>query len=335
MNLQERIHLLVRLGNYITSNDLKWQAVQQRAEQENPWFTQVFIQRALHNIAHAFLQEEQLKKFVETYRLPPTTAPKAIGLVMAGNIPLVGFHDWLCIFLSGHIACIKLSEKDKILFPHLLAVMSSWNAEVQHQTKIAALLKGCDAYIATGSNNTARYFNYYFGKYKHIIRKNRTSVAVLDGTETSDELALLANDIHYYFGLGCRNVTKLYVPLNYDFIPFLDACKKFSYFLDHNKYKNNYDYQLALHLLNNNYYMSSGALLVVQEEVVFSAISQLHYSVLPAEKMAYELLLNHIKKDDNIQCIVGHEFTAFGMAQQPSLTDFADGVDTMIFLNGG
>jgi Acyl-CoA reductase (LuxC) len=335
MNLQQRINLLVQLGSYLNANTAEWQQIKEKAAQKNAWFTGEFIDLATRNIMQAFLDEDKLTTFANTYGVVDTVRePKLVGLVMAGNIPLVGFHDWLCIFLSGHRAVVKLSSKDDVLFSHLAEKLTEFDKNTNTQTQLADRLKGCDAYIATGSNNTSRYFDYYFGKYPHIIRKNRTSVALLDGKETREELQKLADDVHLYFGLGCRNVTHLYVPAEYDFVPLLEAFKKYTYFSDHSKYKNNYDYQLALHILNNKFYMSSGATLLVENESLFSAISQVNYRTYPVQPGSDEYLdfINRLRTNEELQCIVGHGFTPFGQAQLPLLTDFADGVDTMQFL---
>src|SRR5258705_11293668 len=192
---------------------------------------------------------------------------------MAGNIPLVGFHDLLCVFISGHKAMIKLSSKDKLLIKHLTEKLGEWDAEINDLIQFSEMLKGCDAYIATGSNNSSRYFDYYFGKYPHIIRRNRTSMAVLDGEETNEELEKLADDVYLYFGLGCRNVTKIYVPKEYDFIPLLRAFDKYNYLAENHKYRNNYDYSLAIHLLNKKMYMSNPSIMLIEEMAPFSPIS--------------------------------------------------------------
>jgi hypothetical protein len=333
MNLQERIDLLIKLGHYLQSDSTEWMEVKENAERQNGWFTQAFINKAIQNITDHFLDAGKLKAFAADYRLPgQQLSPKNIGLVMAGNIPLVGFHDWLCIFLSGHNALVKPSSKDTILISHIVAKLAGWNTGVNQQTRFAEMLKGADAYIATGSNNSARYFEYYFSKYPHIIRRNRTSVAVLTGNETMADLEALADDINLYFGLGCRNVTKLYLPKNYDFVPLLESCKKYSYFADHNKYKNNYDYQLAILLLNNKYYMTNGAVLLVENEALFSAISQLHYEFFPGDPAT---ILPGLQNNPDIQCVIGKGLIDFGQAQHPQLTDFADGIDTMAFLTAG
>ena len=332
MNLQDRIDLLVKLRQYLTSNDGSWADAKLLAEQQNPWFTQPFIQAAVDNLVNHFLEPARLNAFVANYSIPPVQPePKNIGLVMAGNIPLVGFHDWLCIFLSGHRAVIKPSSKDTTLIKHILHQLAVWNPAINDQTRFAEMLKGADAYIATGSNNTARYFDYYFSKYPHIIRRNRTSVAILTGDENMADLEKLADDVNLYFGLGCRNVTKIYVPRQYDFIPLLEAMKKYIAFADHNKYKNNYDYQLAILLLNNKYYMTNGAQLLVENEALFSAISSLHYEFYEGNP---EAVISGLKTNPDVQCIVGRGEVSFGDAQSPRLNDFADGVDTLAFLLG-
>jgi len=333
MNLQERIDLLIKLGQYLQSDAAEWRLAKENAERQNGWFTQAFINKAIENISHNFLDADKLKAFTANYPLAELPlSPKNIGLVMAGNIPLVGFHDWLCIFLSGHNAILKPSSKDTVLISHIIEKLAGWNNEVKHQTRFADMLKGADAYIATGSNNSARYFEYYFSKYPHIIRRNRTSVAVLTGNETVAELEALADDVNLYFGLGCRNVTKLYLPKNYDFVPLLESFKKYIAFADHNKYKNNYNYQQAILLLNNKYYMTNGAILLVENEALFSAISQLHYEFYRDDP---QTILPGLRNNPDIQCVIGRGLVDFGQAQNPQLSDFADGIDTMGFLTSG
>lgn len=329
MNLQQRIDLLVRLGEYIKSDNNFWQQAKEKASRENGWFIPEFIELSTDNIVSSFLQKNKLDDWCKTYSVPnENAAPKNVGIVMAGNIPVVGFHDLLCVFITGHIACVKLSSKDQVLLKHMVEVMASWNDEINRLIIFSEMLKGCDAYIATGSNNSAGHFEYYFGKYQHIIRRNRTSVAILTGKETTDELEKLADDVYLYFGLGCRNVTKIFVPQNYDFVKLLTVFKKYNYLADHHKYKNNYDYNLAILLLNKRAYMSNESILLAEEPSVFSPISQLNYEYYDNETDLAESL----KQDDALQCIVGKNFIPFGQAQNPSLNDFADGVNTMRFL---
>lgn len=329
MNLNNRKDLLIRLGAYMTNEEEALQQVKLKAFLENNWFTTEFINLALNNIATNFLQPLQLDNLISKYHLPENVEhPKRIGIVMAGNIPLVGFHDLLCAFLSGHIAVVKPSSKDEVLVKHFINKLIEWDSHVQELILVQHMLKGCDAYIATGSNNSSRYFEHYFKNYASIIRKNRTSVAILTGEETNEELEKLADDVHQYFGLGCRNITKLYVPEGYDFIPLLDAFKKYDYFINHNKYKNNYDYQLAAHILNHRFFMSSGSTLLVEDQSIFSPIAQLNYEFYK-DPNAVRSKLNG---NASIQCIVGKSDIHFGEAQCPGITDFADGVDTMKFL---
>lgn len=327
MILQQRIQLLSQLGKYIEKNTIAWQQVKQQAERENPWFVKEFIEMAASNIASQFLQEEKLHEWVNQYKIPEeNNEPSTVGVVMAGNIPLVGFHDMLCIFITGHKQRIKTSNKDSILIRHLVDVLVSFENDVAQYIVFAENLKGCDAYIATGSNNSSRYFDYYFGNYPHIIRRNRTSVAILDGKETSDELACLADDIQTYFGLGCRNVTKIFVPDGYNFEALLSALNKYAHYSDFHKYKNNYDYQLALMMMSNKFYMTNGSVLIVKNESLFTPVSQINYAYY-GNKEELTFLQNH--KD--VQCIVGHNHISFGQSQKPGLTDYADGVDTMWF----
>jgi hypothetical protein len=331
MELQERIDLMVKLGQYMLSGSEEFKAVKERASRENPWFVPEFVELSVKNIATHFLKKEKLESWVEMYDskgFQETGNQKIVGLVMAGNIPLVGFHDFLCVFISGKKMVIKPSSKDEILIKHLVKKIFELEEPIEEKITFAETLRGCEAYIATGSNNSSRYFEYYFGKYPNIIRRNRTSVAFIDGSESKNELNDLADDIQFYFGLGCRNVTKLYVPKEYDFIKLLDALKKYDHFADFHKYKNNFDYHLASLIMGNKYYMNNGSVILTENSSIFSPVSQVNYEYYHNP----ETLTNSLKCNNDIQCIVGHGFTGFGKAQQPSLTDYADGIDTMQFL---
>lgn len=330
MNLPHRIVLLAKLGEYLKENTDEYQSEKEKASRENPWFTPAFIEAASNNIATDFLVQDKLEAWVKKYQLPQeNSSPQQVGIVMAGNIPLVGFHDLLCVFITGHHALIKASSKDTILIRHLVDKLISWDASVAAYIQFADQLKGCDAYIATGSNNTGRYFEYYFGKYPHIIRYNRTSVAVLDGTESLQELEQLSDDIHQYFGLGCRNVTKLMVPKGYDFVPLLAAMKKYDHFMDLHKYKHNYDYHLALLIMGNKLYMTNGIAILAEHTSPFTPVSQVHYEYYDDR----DATVTALKNDPNVQALVGHGLIPFGQAQHPALSDYADGVDTMAFLS--
>lgn len=329
MNLQYRIQILSRLGDYLLADTPQWKEVKEKAYRENSWFTPEFTDLSVFNIAARFLKKDILESWASSENIPEFNEhPKKVGIIMAGNIPLVGFHDLLSVFISGHKAIIKPSTKDSALIKHLVAVMQDWDKEVNELISFSEMLKGCDAYIATGSNNSSRYFEYYFGKYPHIIRRNRTSVAILNGDETEEELSKLADDVYQYFGLGCRNVTKIYVPEHYNFVALLDAFKKYDRLAEHHKYKNNYDYNLALHILNKKFYMTNGSIILAEDASVFSPISQLSYEFYSEKKD----VLSSLEKNADIQCVVNREKITFGTAQCPSISDYADGVDTLSFL---
>lgn len=329
MTLNERIELLDALRNYMTGNDEEWQNTKSKAFGENNWFLPEFVNLSIKNITDNYLSKGALQKLAEKYNLPQhNEQPKKVGIIMAGNIPLVGFHDLLCVFLTGNIAYIKPSSKDDALVRHLVKKLVELNESAQPYIVISEMLKGCDAYIATGSNNSSRYFDYYFAKYPHIIRRNRTAVAILKGDETDEDLDKLADDIQLYFGLGCRNVTKLYVPEGYNFVPLLNALRKWSHFIAHNKYKNNFDYNLAIHLLNKKYYMTNESVLLIEDDALTSPIAQLNYEFY---KDVSEVK-NKLAGDDRVQCIVSRDDVPFGMAQCPVIDVFADGTDTLSFL---
>lgn len=327
ISLQRKIELLVRLGDYMLSDDEAWLNAKEWAKNRNAWFDDKNIDLAIKGITGCFLQYEALQNWVVKY--PAPLAYKKIGIVMAGNIPMVGFHDFLCGFISGHTIYIKLSSKDDILLPHLVKKLIEWQPEIAEHVLFAENLKNLDAYIATGSNNTARYFEQYFNKYPNIIRRNRTSVAILSGIEASEDLNQLGEDIFSYYGLGCRNVTKVFLPDGYDINILLNGLKSYCDIIHHHKYKNNYDYYLAIYLLNKVAYHTNDFLLMVENNEPFSAVSVLHYEFYTDSKSLKESL----QKDDNIQCVVDNVNIRFGQSQLPGLYDYADGVDTMMFLS--
>ena len=326
IDLDRRIDLLSNLGGYMEMNDPIWLDVMDRANHANAWFTMEQIILSVNNITTQFLKRDKLKAWAAKYHLAPS--PKTVGIVMAGNIPLVGFHDFICGFISGHYLKLKLSSKDDILIKFLIAKLGEWEPDVLEQVTIAENLKGCDAYIATGSNNSSRYFEQYFAHVPHIIRRNRTSVAVLDGQESPEDLALLADDVFMYFGLGCRNVTQVCVPAGYDFAPLLRAFRKYDDLINQHKYKNNFDYHLSIYLLNRVPYMDNEMVLMVENDLPFSAVSVLHYRYYTNK----ELLLNELNASADIQAIIGKGQIPFGTSQSPALCDYADNIDTMDFL---
>ncbi len=327
MNLNKRIEVLGFLGEYLKDDSDSYQELRYRAFMENKWFTPEYIFQSGKMIAEQMLNKDQLSTFAAAYGVEEGLKNKTIGLVMAGNIPYVGFHDLLCIFLSGFRVRIKPSSKDSFMIKNLIAVASVAFPGFEDLVVLDEMLKGCDGYIATGSDNSARYFEHYFSKYPHIIRKNRTSVAVLDGNESQEELEALADDIQLYFGLGCRNVTQVLVPEEYDFVPLLSAMRKYDHYRDHEKYRNNFDYQLTISIMNNRFYMSNDSIVLLENESPFSPISQLHYQYYTDKSAAIAAL-----DKNKIQCIVGKGFIPFGDAQKPGLRDFPDGIDTMEFL---
>lgn len=329
MNLQQRLVLLKRLSEYILSDDPELEQAKEKAYQENRWFIPEFIDFQLKHISAAYLGRPQLEQWAAQYKIAPVNAsPKTVGVVMAGNIPLAGFHDFLSVFISGHRQIIKPSSKDATLINHLLTTLTAWDAGFSEAAATGDRLTGLDAYIATGSNNSGRYFDYYFSKYPHIIRRNRTSVAILSGNESAADLENLADDVYLYFGLGCRNITKIYIPTGYDFVPLLNNFKKYDRLGDHHKYKNNYDYQLAILLINKVYYMTNGTILLQENKGFFSPISQLHYEYYDDKEQVEKSL----KGNPDIQCVAGEGQLPFGQAQRPRLDEYADKADTLQFL---
>ncbi len=326
-NINHRISLLNNLKQYLQEDCPEWQEIKERAHAANAWFEQEFIDLAVKNIIENYLQPDILGAFAGRY--PEIQQPaRTVGVVMAGNIPLVGFHDFLCTFLSGQHLMIKPSSKDEILITQVIKKMQEWDADIIQTIKIAERLIGCDAYIATGSNNSGRYFEYYFRKFPSIIRKNRTSLAILHGDESEEDLEKLADDCLLYFGLGCRNVTSLMVPEGYDFVPFLQAFRKYEWMKDHAKFRNNFDYQLALSIMNNEMYMTNEIILLRQHSSFYSPISVIHYQ----EVNAPDLHRIKIENEAQLQQITAKNATPFGTGQSPAIDDFADGIDTMQFL---
>jgi len=303
------------------------------SKSHNGWFTEEQVYHAVHQWAAA-LTPENLDEWLNNYNFS-TTEPKTVGLILAGNIPLVGFHDFLSVLMAGHSALVKLSSNDKHLLPflgkYLIAVEPAMECRV---TFTEEKMEGFDAVIATGSNNTARYFEYYFRNKPSIIRKSRNSVAVLTGNETNDELVALGEDIFRYFGLGCRNVSKLFVPKDYDFKNFFEAMYAYKDVIFYEKYANNYDYNKAVFLMSN-FKLLDNEFLTIKEDVSHaSPISSVFYEYYE-DLAAIEARLE--AEHEQIQCIVGSKAIKnsipFGQTQQPGLSDYADNVDTILFLS--
>ncbi len=335
MKIEKRIAVLVKLGEYLLSDDEFLSAVMSRTEYNNRWLTVENCKKSAKAIGLNFLQKEQLENWAKQYNITDEVDPKKVAIIMAGNIPLVGFHDMLSVFLSGNKSLIKLSDKDKFLIPQLIKKMGEFDEAAKDYFEVTERLKDFDAVIATGSNNSARYFEQYFGKYPNIIRKNRNAVALLDGTETMADLYALGNDVFEYYGLGCRNVSKIYIPRDFKFEPLLEAFHEYRTIVLNTKYKNNFDYNYAMFMLNKVEYKANGCIILLENEAITSRIASLHYEFY--DKVD-NLVVEMNRRKAAIQCIVtkmelNHiETLPFGKAQQPSLTDYADGVDTMEFL---
>lgn len=314
-------------------NDEVENAIQQ-AYAQNPWFIPEFCHRAIDAIADQYLDVEKVRAWLKKYS-GHYHVPKRIGIVMAGNIPLVGFHDLISVLASGHHAMIKLSDKDAALTQMVTNAWIHFYPALADRISFTSKLQDFDAVIATGSNNTARYFEYYFRNYPHILRANRNGVAVLTGQETIEELMKLADDIFLYFGLGCRNVSKIYVPDGYDFKEWPQAITDWAYLSDHTKYRHNLDYNLAIFQINNIPHHHLGHLTLKEDDLITSRIGCLHYSFYRSPEELQSHLESHRKE---VQCVVssnpvdGWEHIYFGQTQMPALDQYADQVDTMVFL---
>lgn len=304
-----------------------------KAAAVNPWYTENNIQKALDGIVY-MLEGEKLKNWLEAY--PQENRPVRVGLIMAGNIPLVGFHDLLCTLLAGHTAVVKLSSQDEVLPKFLFAELVDINPEFKEKIEVVDKLNRIDAVIATGSDNSSRYFHKYFKDYPNIIRKNRTSAAVLDGSESAEELTGLADDIFSYFGMGCRNVSKIYIPTDYKVQDLLPNFEGEGEIVNHPKYFNNYEYNKAIYLVNKVEHFDNGFALFTESEELVSPLAVVYYERYASlEELEGKLALI----DDKLQCVVGkislnRPLVPFGKAQQPELDDYADNIDTMKFLTG-
>lgn len=332
MTLEQRISAFVKLGNHLSNlSDEAFETLALNARNENPWFTAENVKRSLTGITQ-YLNEDKLKQWTSTYTLAPKE-PKEVALVLAGNIPLVGFHDLLCVLISGHHAQLKLSSKDSKLIQYLIKHLIWLEPTFEEAITIKEnKLENFDAVIATGSDNSARYFEYYFGKYPNIIRKNRTSCVILTGNESEEEIDALGEDIFSYFGLGCRNVSKAYVPNGYDLTKILSRGEAYKDIIHHHKYCNNYDYQKSILLVNLVPFLDNGFILLQENKKLVSPISVLYYEYY-TDQADLENKLNNNK--EKIQCMVGNNKPAsigFGMAQYPEVWDYADKVDTLKFL---
>lgn len=332
MDLNNRIDSLVRLGQYISDYPDSLQQAVRLAGIKNHWFTKENCERALQAIAQQMLQEDKLKTWVNNYDLKEIST-KNVGIIAAGNIPLVSFHDILCVLVSGHKLLLKTSERDQVLTLHLLQKLQETDPQWSAYISIDQRWSDQDAVIATGSNNSGRYFEYYFGQKPHIIRKNRHSVAVLSGNENQEELYLLGKDVFEYFGLGCRNISLIWLPKDYRFDNLIKAWQPFEELMMFNSYKNNLDYQRTIYLMNGTPIVDCDFVNMVNITSISSPIScvNIAYYESPEDIKAWLHSQN-----EHIQCVVNFEDferrVSFGDAQEPTLEDYADGVDTMKFL---
>ncbi|MGC5746801.1 acyl-CoA reductase [Chryseobacterium sp. NFX27] len=341
MNIENQVLGLIKLSTYINEflaknsadyndHDTEFELLLKRSEIENPWFTLENQKFALTEWTH-LLTQENINNWLRNYSV--SKASKRVGLILAGNIPLVGFHDVIAVVLSGHIPLIKLSSKDKQMLPFLL---KKWNemSDGAAQFEFVERLENFDAVIATGSNNTARYLEYYFKNHLSIIRKNRTSVAVLNGKETPEELQLLAEDIFRYFGLGCRNVTRVFIPEDFIIDRLFESFVGFQDIINHHKYANNYDYNRAVYLLNQDKFWDNNFVMMKEDDKLFSPLSVINFSRYSSLEEVRSFIAEN---EQDIQCIVakdelGLDSIPFGEAQHPALDTYADNVDTMKFL---
>lgn len=330
MNREDRIKALAQTGQIMQEASAARENAIQQAGRDNPWFIPEHCLLAISNLTRHLLEESALQQWASTY--PPIQHVRRVGVVAAGNIPLVGFHDMLCILVSGHHLQLKLSEKDSALISFVLNTIKEVSEELFEQVTVTGRLQDFEAVIATGSNNTARYFTYYFGKYPHIIRHNRTSLAVLTGKETPEELRGLGHDIFDFFGLGCRNVSHLLVPEGYDLKVLLQALEDFADIALHHKYRHNFDYQRTIYLMNRIPYLPADHINIIESRELHSPVACLHYHYYRSEGEVRDYLEQN---KDYIQCVVGNAAGAnipFGKSQELGLYDYADHIDTMQFL---
>jgi len=335
VKIEAKIRALVKLGEWIKSKPDKLSLAKLKSERANSWFTQHEQDRALNALANHFLEEELLSDWVQRY--PQLSKnPKIIGLIFAGNLPLVGFHDWLSVFLSGHHAHIKLSSKDEFLFPVLMEFLFDIHPEWEDEIAIVDQLKTIDAVIATGSNNSNRYFEYYFGHLPHVFRGHRNGIAVLPENVSNLDLEKLGDDVFAYFGLGCRSVSMCLFPHNFNKIRLFEAWEDYQFLRNHSKWDNNYRYNYSVYSLNQEPFLTDGTLILKRSEQIASRIACLHFKSYNSKEELRSFVSQNL---DRIQVITGRDSfpnvdtVDFGKSQEPKLTDYADQIDTMEFLS--
>lgn len=338
MLLKERISAFAELGLRLRdalpgsdkNGDPKLTELINKQQYKNAWFTPANVKYAIEALANE-LTTENLLKWTNMYpALSMESNPGTVGIIMAGNIPLAGFHDFLCVLLTGNRLLAKTSSKDSELIVYIAELLCCINAGFNDKIKFTdETLSGFDAVIATGSNNSSRYFEYYFSRYPNIIRRNRNSIAILKGDESDENIQELGNDIFSYFGLGCRSVSKIFIPAGYDLNKLIKLWDNFSEVIQNHKYANNYDYNKAIYLVNKEKFLDSGHLLLKEEKGLSSPVSVLNFEYYTS----YSSVMQNIEKmKEKIQCVVGSGNIPFGKSQQPELWDYADGADTIDFL---
>jgi hypothetical protein len=337
MQRSERLQTFVTLGAYLRSPESATEREQMahKAHFYNNWFTPENGLRALSAIANDMLSAESLTRWLSNYPAEPSSS-KTIGVVMAGNIPAVGFHDLLSVLISGHQLLAKTSSQDLVLIQYLIKLITDINPAFAERITLAERLNAADAFIATGSDNTARYFEYYFAKRPHIIRRNRTSVGLLMGEEGPEEFARLGDDLLSYFGLGCRNVSSLLVPEDYDFVPLLQTLEPLAPpYRNLSKWVNNYDYNKSIFLVNQVPHLDNGFQLFTPSNSLVSPISVVHYQTYRSQDEVSAILATNAERIQVVTSAQGWYpgSVPFGQTQHPSLSDYADGVDTMQFLS--
>lgn len=329
MKKERFVNLVSFLKAYFSdsSNHEKIELFIEKAKNENAWFSDLLIRNAMKSISEQFFNASRWEDFFDQYGAPIQDNSKKVGLILPGNLPAVGMHDLLMTVASGHQAIVKLSSQDRSLMTMYIELINSFNSD--QKVEIQERMSGVDAVIATGSDFSSGYFVNYFSKIPHLIRKNRSSVAVFTGNETRDDFKQLASDIFMYFGLGCRNVSTLAVPVLMDLVPLFDVLTLEDWVLDHTKYSNNYQYHKTLYLLNQISHFDLGNLIVTENDALVSPVGVLHVHRYASESELTDWLAG---SDEKIQCVVGSNYIPFGQAQNPSLDDFADGVNTYQFL---
>lgn len=333
MELKQRLKSFIELGELLDNLDAtKLQQLKNKAFKENTWFTNENIDLALKGVI-SYLDQSQLISWLEGYSIK-LKKQVDVGIIMAGNIPLVGFHDFLCVIMSGNSALVKISSKDSVITKFLFEKLIEVDFNMNNQFRSVNKLNKASAVIATGSDNSARYFNHYYKDCPRLIRKNRTSVAIIKGDETPEQLEKLGDDIFQYFGLGCRNISKLYVPMGYDIRAAMGNFQGYKHLIDHTSYSNNYLYNKTKFLMKDFNFIDTGFLLVVKNKDLVSPISVLFYEEY-LDKNELNIILN--REAPRIQCIISDEgwynnSIPFGSSQLPKVWDYPDNVDTMRFL---